>query len=214
MSNKHPRVEAVDVYLEKRKSREYVGQLSSESGYFVFTYDKKYLYNSRSIPLGPDLPLTQKEFRAKILFATFEDRIPSKKNPAYHEYCEMVDIDPQEKDLLTLVATLGHKGPSSFIFSPAPRQTLSSENIKNFRKLLTLSLREFCELFDFSPATILGIENEKISGKDALKRLEIYCRFPEVALQEVLKNRHKIHETKMVQVEKILRSAVKIKAGE
>ncbi len=206
MLNKPNQIEAVDVYLEKRKTREHVGRLSREGKKFIFTYNDSYLYKDRAIPLGPDLPLTKKKFSSETLFPTFEDRIPSKKNPAYAEYCKMVGINPSEKDSLILVATLGQKGPSSFIFSPAPTSTITNEDILNFRKKLNLTVREFSELFDFAPATINRIENRTISGKDSLKRLEIYFYFPEVALHEVMKNHNKIHSKKIKFVEKYLNS--------
>lgn len=211
MLNKSKKIEAVDVYLEKRKSREYVGRLSREGKKFVFTYNNSYLYKDRSIPLGPDLPLTKANFTSNTLFQSFEDRIPSNKNPAYQEYCSMVGINPSEKDPLTLVATLGQKGPSSFIFSPAPTISITSEDIVNFRKDLRLTVREFSELFDFAPATINRIENKIILGKDALKRLEIYFYFPEVALHEAKKNHFKINDEKTKYVEKFLRSRLKSK---
>ena len=107
-----------------------------------------------------------------------------------------------------LVATLGQKGPSSFIFTPVLTIGLTSEDVVNFRKTLNLTVREFSELFDFSPATINRIEKKSISGKDSLKRLEIYCNFPEVALYEVMKNRFKINDQKIKHVEKVLRSQV------
>jgi len=209
MLNNHKKIIGVDVYLKKRKTREYVGHLSRDNTHFIFTYDNLYLYKNRSIPLGPDLPLTKKKFISTTLFSTFLDRIPSNKNPAYKEYCKMVGIDPAEKDPLILVATLGQKGPSSFIFSPSTELTITYENIINFRKILNLTIREFGELFDFSPATISGIEKKSISGKEAMKRLEIYYYFPQVALYEAHKNRFKINEEKMQHVEAFLQAKIK-----
>ena len=204
MLTKTKKIEAVDVYLEKRKSREYVGQLSREKALFIFTYADLYLYKSKSIPLGPDLPLTKKKFVSDILFPSFEDRIPSNKNPAYPEYCSMVGIDPNEQDLLILVATLGQKGPSSFIFAPAPVITITGEDITNFRQNLKLTIREFAELFDFSPATISKIEKNVTLGKDSLKRLELYYYFPEAAIYTVMKNRFKVKDQKIKYVEQFL----------
>lgn len=203
MFNKH-KIEAVDVYLEKRKTREYVGRLFREGACFVFIYDNTYLYKHRSIPIGPDLPLTQKKFISESLFPSFEDRIPSHKNPAYQEYCNMVGIDHNEKDPLILVATLGQKGPSSFIFSPVITTSITNEDIIKFRKKLNLSVREFSDIFDFSPTTINRLEKKITSGKDALKRFEIYFYFPEVALYEVNKNRFKINDEKSKYVENFL----------
>lgn len=211
MQNNPKKISAVDVYLKKRKTRQYVGRLSRDNTNYIFIYDDKYLYKNRSFALGPDLPLTKKKFISKILFPSFSDRIPSNKNPAYKEYCKMVGIDPSENDPIVLVATLGQKGPSSFIFSPALDLMITHDDVVNFRKYLSITIREFGELFDFSPATISGIENKTISGKEAMKRLEIYRNVPEAALYEANKNRFKIDEEKMRNVEKRLRSKINFK---
>jgi HipA-like protein len=204
LPNKSTNVQAVDVYLQKRKTREYVGQLTRVNSLFIFTYDDTYIYKDRSIPLGPELPISKKRHTSKILFPSFEDRIPSKKNPAYREYCKMVGINPNEKDPLILLATLGQKGPSSFIFSPASQEGINSQDIIDYRKKLHLTIREFSELFDFSVSTIYRIENNKTTGKDALKRLELYLKFPEIALYEIKKNAFKINDEKRKHVENIL----------
>ena len=201
MLNKLNTDEAVDVYLEKIKARELVGRLTYQDTNFIFTYSDKYLNNRRSIPLGPDLPLSKKEFASTQLFPTFKDRIPSRENPAYKEYCKMAGIDVSEKDPLILLSTIGSKGPSSFVFAPAFKTTFSNQDVERFRKLLRLTVREFGELFGYSPNTIYAIENNKSSGQDALKRLEIYYHFPEVALREILKNRFKINDEKNNYVE-------------
>lgn len=195
------RIEAVDVYLARIKTREYVGRLSYKNEKFIFTYDDSYLNNKRSISLGPDLPLSKKEFVSTQLFPTFHDRIPSRENPAYEEYCKMAGIDVSEKRPLILLGTLGSKGPSSFVFAPVFKVTFNNQDVKRFRELLKLTVREFGELFGFSPNTIHAIENNKSSGQDALKRLEIYYRFPEVALRDVMKNRSKINDEKSNYVE-------------
>src|SRR3990167_4052457 len=204
MTNKFKSIIAVDIYLEKRKTREYVGRLSRSSSNFIFTYSDSYIYKDKAISLGPDLPLSSKKFASKKLFPSFEDRIPSKRNPAYSEYCKMVGIDRDEKDPLILVATLGQKGPSSFIFAPVFHHSITSDDIIEYRKHLHLTVREFCELFDIATSTLHRIEKNRTSGKDTLKRLEIYLNLPEVALYEIMKNGDKINETKRTLVEKIL----------
>lgn len=209
MTNKYKSIIAVDVYLEKRKTREYVGRLSRSNSHFIFTYSDSYIYKDKAISLGPDLPLSAKKFTSKKLFPSFEDRIPSSRNPAYSEYCKMVGIDRDEKNPLILVATLGQKGPSSFIFAPVFHHSITSDDIIEYRKHLHLTVREFCELFDIATSTLHRIEKNRTSGKDTLKRLEIYLNFPEVALYEIMKNGDKINEAKRTLVEKILRSEPK-----
>jgi HipA-like protein len=209
MLNNTKNIIGVDVYLEKRKTREYVGRLSRANSKYIFIYDDLYIFKDRSIAIGPDLPLTDKKFSSKKLFPSFEDRIPSKRNPAYSEYCEMVGIDSSEDDPLILVATLGQKGPSSFIFAPVYEATINKSSLIEFRKFLQLSIREFSELFDLSPSTVFKIENNHLSGKEFLKRLEIYLNFSQVAIFEVMRNGHKINDEKRKNVEELLRKKSK-----
>src|ERR1700692_4174096 len=108
----------VDVFLERRKTHLYVGQLRKEIDHYIFTYNDQYLHSRNIIPLGPEFPLTKKEFKSKKLFPSLEDRIPSKLNPAYLEYCQLLGIDPKETNLLILLSTIGKRGPSSFVFAP------------------------------------------------------------------------------------------------
>ncbi len=65
-----------------------------------------------------------------------------------------------------------------------------------FRKDLDLSIKEFSDLFQIAPATVHRIETNKSSGKDTLKRIEIYERFPEVSLFEIERNGHRINDKK------------------
>ncbi len=200
---------AVDVYLENRKSRSYVGRLEKVKSHFIFKYHLAYQLSERAMSLGPDLPLIKSIHKSSSLFPTFEDRIPPKKNPAYKDYCRRMGISPEEKDPLILLATIGQRGPSSFIFSSANMDQFSKEEMIEFRKKLKLSIREFADLFDFSPATIQRIEKGKTSGKDALKRIELYYKFPNVALFELERSGAKINGDAQIHVEYILRSAIK-----
>ncbi len=198
----------VDVYLEHRKSRSYVGRLTSvradglmeiasadQSISYVFTYDDKYLYRKTAIPLGPDLPLTKKLHTSPHVFRTLNDRIPSTKNPSYQDYCEATGISIKEKNPLVLLSTIGRRGPSSFVFEPVYDDAYSIEDYKQFREALTLTIREFAALFDFTAATLTRMEAHR-AGKDALKRIALYDRFPEVALSELTKRGGVLHEHK------------------
>ena len=204
MKNVKKKTIAVDVYIEKYRSRDYVGRLTHKNNQFVFYYDDAYLHSGRTIMLGPDLPCTQKKHQSKKLFISFEDRIPSKQNPAYKEYCEMTGISPKEKDPLVLLSTIGQKGPSSFVFVPVYDDEFTKEDLKTFRKNLNLSIRDFAKIFDFAPATIHRIEQGTSSGKDALKRIELYSLFPQVALYEVDRFGHRISDKTSQNVKKNL----------
>ena len=199
---------AVDVYFERYTSREYVGRLTYQKKQFIFNYDDTYLYNKkRVLAIGPDLPCTQKMYSSKQLFMSFEDRIPSRQNPVYAEYCQMAGISPEEKDPLVLLSTIGQKGPSSFIFTPFYGDTFTKDDLKAFRKRLKLSIRDFAKLFDFSPVTIHRIESGKSSGKDTLKRVELYYLFPQVALYEVSRFGFRLSSKTYERVKKLLSSS-------
>ncbi len=193
-------VAAVDVYLESRKTRTYVGRLTekkeaNQHGY-IFQYDDRYLYNKSALPLGPDLPITKKVHQSSFLFKTLNDRIPSSKNPAYEEYCKTMNISPKERNPIVLLATIGRRGPSSFVFEPLYAGDYSSEDLIKFRKNLGLTMREFASVFDFTAATIQRIEKNKVTGKEALKRIAIYDNFPEVAIQELAKKGGALQDNK------------------
>ena len=193
---------AIDIYLEKRNTRLYVGRLQKEKRKFVFQYDKSYLRKDNSIALGPDLPLKKEKKSSLTLFPSFEDRIPSKNNPAYKEYCASVGISPSETNPFVLLAKLGQKGPSSFICVPVEKkQLLSSQDLKLFRKHLKLSIRDFADLFEVSASTVYRIENNKTTGKDSLKKIEIYYKSPKVALNQIKKTGNRINEAKRIFVE-------------
>ena len=202
---------AIDVYLETKKTRKYVGRLQKEKGKFVFQYDESYLCTNNPIPFGPDISLNKQKHISLKLFPSFEDRIPSKRNPAYEEYCHSVGIKPSETNPFVLLATLGRKGPSSFICEPVlEEEVFFSEQLKQFRKDLKLSIREFSDLFDVSSATIYRIENNKTSGKDTLKRIKVYFNSPQTALDKIKITGVKINKGKMDFVENFFR----LKLGE
>ncbi len=203
-------IKAVDIFLENRRSRIYVGQLkwtdkignknhkeNTKGKEFVFEYDDKYLYGKTSIPLGPDIPLTKKIHRSGELFKTLNDRIPSSKNPSYKEYCDTMGIPISEKNPIILLSTIGKRGPSSFIFEPVYEDNYNVESFLKFRKNLGLTIREFATAFDFSPATIQRIEKDRLGGRwDSLKRIAIYDKFPEVALYELSVRGGLLHDRK------------------
>ena len=196
----------IEVYLEKRKARIFVGLLSYEQGKFIFVYDDSYRNRKDALRFGPDISLRYKRHESEKLFPSFEDRIPSKENPAYSEYCQWSGIDEDEDDPMVLLAALGRKGPSSFILAAAFERNFSGKDVKRFRQQLNLSIREFADIFDFAPTTINRLENNKTSGKDALKRIELYFRFPEAALFEIERRGIKINDEKKDQVIKYLKA--------
>ncbi len=194
----------LNVYLERRSSRVFVGRLYKKDTSFIFEYDKNYAYSDSSIPIGPDLPITKRTHKSDKLFSSFADRIPSKKNPAYIEYCQKFGISTNEKDEIILLSTIGKKGPSSFVFEIEKNQEYSSLDYVKFRDELSLTLRDFALVFSISLSTLQKLERNPNLGRDVLKRIEIYDLFPEVALFELRRKAHLIHSSKFEQTEKIL----------
>ena len=171
----------IKVYLERRKARILVGSLTKESDHFVFIYDDKYLRAPRIIPLGPEFPLTKRRFESIDLFPSLQDRIPSKENSAYPDYCRAMGIAETESNVIVLLATIGSRGPSSFVFEPIYDRSFTADDIVRFRQTLGFTMREFAKVFELGQGSLNSIEKKKMSGKDTLKRLEIISRFPEVA---------------------------------
>ena len=185
---RHLKIIGIEVFLERRKTRLRVGILKNENGRLVFSYDENYFKAKNIIPLGPEFPLTQREFSSEKLFPSLEDRIPSLQNPAYPEYCLAMGIDPNEKDPIILLATIGRRGPSSFVFYPVFERQVTAEDLIKFRKSLGLTTREFSAIFEFSQSSLNALETNRISGSEILKRLEIILNFPNVALDFLLIN--------------------------
>jgi HipA-like protein len=172
---------AVNIFLERRKTRMHVGYLKKEEGKFVFTYDEHYLHARNVIPLGPEFPLTKRQFKSPSLFPSLEDRIPSRQNPAYPEYCQAMGIEYDENNLLILLSTIGKRGPSSFVFEPVFERSFTVQEVIEFRNSLGFTTREFAQVFEIHQASLNALERRRSSGKDLLKRLEIIVRFPAVA---------------------------------
>lgn len=183
----------INVFLERRSTRIHVGKLERKENKYTFTYSEKYLNYKKAIPLGHELPLTKQYFENKELFPFFFDRIPASENPAYPEYCKQFDISPEEKNSIILLATIGRKGPSWFVFEPVWGDTFSSKDLKAFRCELGLSTRDFALCFGISQATIVRIENNKASGAEVFKLLDILSEFPEAAVYYIEKYASGLH---------------------
>ncbi len=200
----------VQVFLETKSHREFVGILTRENHTFHFIYDNKYLNSTGVIPLGPEMPLTKRSFQSNTLFVPFLDRIPSRENPAYADYCIATGITLEESDPMTLLISIAHRGPSSFIFEPLYKDSFNAEDFRNFRKMLNLTVKEFSICFGFSPAAITRVELGQSSGREILKRAEIYVNYPQVALDQIQRNGGILHTKKRLKVESFLRKSSEI----
>jgi transcriptional regulator with XRE-family HTH domain len=72
--------------------------------------------------------------------------------------------------------------------------TFTQEDAKRFRRYLGLSVRDFAAAFDVSPGTVLRIETGRHPPGEALKRVEIYARYPHAALFEFFRNQRKLND--------------------
>lgn len=189
---------SLEVYLETRKRRLFVGQLhfDPKSKCYTFTYDMKYLYAKAAFALGPELPIIKPKFISEPgkIFPTFEDRIPSKQNPAYAEYCRSQGILPEEDNQIILLTTIGHRGPSSFIFEAIFKPVGSvAEELKQFRQELALSRWDIAMLFEIPELTILKIENGKSADPNILRLIHYYLTVPEITLKQLEMTGKKVH---------------------
>lgn len=184
----------LEVYSETRKRKTLVGTLfhGPTNEKWVFEYDKAYLRSKTAIPIGPELSLRQgKHVSHHGLFPSFADRIPSRENPAYKDYCASQGISVDEKNPIVLLTTIGKRGPSTFVFEPIEGSASKEDVVYQLRKMmekLGLSSWDIATAFDLSQLTVQRILNGKSTDKNILRLIQIYMRFPEVALS-------RIHET-------------------
>jgi HipA-like protein len=186
----------LQVFSESRKRRVFVGTLywDSSKDVFEFRYDDKYAKSKTAIPMGKELDLFKKSHRSKgSLFPSFADRIPSKENPAYKDYCDSQGISINEKNPIVLLISIGKRGPSTFIFEPVIQNVFTFENLKKFRESIGISIHEWAAAFDFNPATLQRLESGKKSDLGTIRRAQIYLEFPTVAMWQLEMNVGKIH---------------------
>ncbi len=184
------------VYSETRKRRTFVGTLKWEQkrNEFIFEYDSKYSQSKTAIPVGRELDLFKKIHISKTeLFPSFADRIPSKENPAYKDYCLSQGISVDETNPIVLLASIGKRGPSTFIFEPVHINEFNYKDVKKIRENLKISIREWSAAFNLNPPTLQRLESGKNTDLGTIRRIQIYLEFPQVALWEIQLNAGKIH---------------------
>lgn len=186
----------LQVFSESRKRRVFVGTLTwdQKKDHFEFKYDPKYSRSQTAIPVGKELDLFKKSHSSKgKLFPSFLDRIPSKENPAYGDYCRSQGISVGETNPIILLITIGKRGPSTFIFEPVFLNFFDYKKVREFRESLDLSIHEFAAAFDFNPPTLQRLEAGKNSDPGTIRRAQIYLEFPQVAMWQLELNSGKVH---------------------
>lgn len=186
----------LQVFSESRKRRVLVGTLTwdNQKNLFEFRYDPKYAKSKNAIPLGKELDLFKKTHVSKgKLFPSLADRIPSKENPAYEDYCLSQGISVNEENPIILLISIGKRGPSTFIFEPVFQNSFTHEDVRKFRESLGISIHEWAAAFDFNPPTLQRLESGKKSDLGTIRRAQIYIEFPKVAMWQLELNSGKIH---------------------
>ncbi len=177
------------IFHEGRKRRVFVGELiyNEKENQFELTYDKNYARSKKAIPMGQGLDLfkTRHISDKGVLFPSLADRIPSKSNPAYADYCKSQGVSVDEASPIILLGSIGKRGPSSFIFEPVYKMEFSVANILKFREQLKISRHDFSMALGFSETTLQKVESQKSHDANVLKLLQIYFEFPEVALWQL-----------------------------
>lgn len=186
----------LNVFSEGRKRRVFVGALTWDEvkNCFEFRYDSKYAKSKTAIPIGKELDLFKKTHTSNgKLFPSFADRIPSKENPAYVDYCTSQGIDVDEKNPIKLLVSIGKRGPSTFIFEPIFQNEFSVGDIKKFRTELNLSINDMALAFDLNPPTLQRLESGGKTDLATLRRVQIYLKFPKVAMWQLTLTIGRLH---------------------
>jgi len=93
-----------------------------------------------------------------------------------------------------LLSTIGHRGPSSFIYEAIyESQGSIAKQLKLFRKQLNLTQWDFAMLFDFPEITIQKVEAGKTTDKNISRLLDIYMTDPKAALRQMKLTGKKVH---------------------
>lgn len=195
--NLKPNREKLNIFHEGRKRRIFVGELiyNQKKEIYELIYSESYAYSDTAIPLGPDLDLFKLHHQSEkgTLFKSLLDRIPSKENPAYKDYCASQGISPDENNPIVLLSTIGKRGPSSFIFEPVYDNKFTKENIKKSRFETGLTQHDLAIILNISIATLARLETGKSHDENTIKRIEIFFKFPEVAFWELKKTGSWLH---------------------
>ena len=93
------------------------------------------------------------------------------------DYCMQWGISADEKDVFKLLATIGRRGPSTFIFEAAQKD-YSPEDVKTFRNKMGLTQREFSVLFDITQPTLWKIENGKSTYSTIIVFIQLCAEVP------------------------------------
>lgn len=195
----------VFVFMEETRGRVFVGELAKTDEGYSFVYNHDYMSRASATAIGPELSFSLSEIKSEKMFDSLAELIPSRDNPAYEQYCRSVGISPNENDPLVLLAYLG-KGPSNFVFEPAPEDTLpSGKDVRQFRDELGLSQRQFALFFDIPFPTLQTIEKETSEAKTARRFIQIFIDDPSVLWKVIKRRGLYLHTKQRIGIEDYIR---------
>ena len=191
------------VYAEVRKQRIYVGLLEylKERKSYRFTYDSAYLDSAAPLALGVDLPCSRKVHESDALFLSFVDRIPSRENPAYRDYCRQRRIPEDETNEIILLGAIGTRGPSCFIFELIWHCNFDVvAEFNALRRETGLSLNTLSKAFNLNYATLHRLITGKSKDPATTRILRYLLTVPECMKQELRLTRAAIHHDAFVRL--------------
>jgi hypothetical protein len=201
----------LEIYSETRKRKIFVGKLEwKESGnVFELIYDKKYMKSPSAIALGPELPLSKMTHKSKgELFSSLADRLPSRRNPAYKDYCEAMGISTEEKNLIVLLGTIGKRGPSTFVFESLYEpeldvRTMLSRAMNKFK----LTFHEISLSMEINQITVQRIISGKSKDKSNTKLIRIFLSSPAAFREQLQLSSRKLHRDSLAKLENLIKEA-------
>jgi len=177
----------IRVFSETKRKRRFVGELLRTKQGFEFVYSDEWLNYDKAFDLGPDIPLSGKTYRFSNLPDSFKTRIPPKSSENYKRYCEERGISSQETDVMILLGTIAHKGPSSFVFELSDeleKNQIVKDRIHSLLKVV--SLRDLATLFQIPVSSMSRFIHNDISKASSLyKLIEICLLSPEAFLIKI-----------------------------
>ena len=194
------KIEEINIYSQTKTKRIFVGKLWREGKKYFFEYANTYKKLRSALSLGPELPLWKGRASSSALFPAFSDRIPSKKNPAYKDYCREWGIGENEKDVFVLLTTIGRRGPSTFVFEPAIKNEYTASQLKDFRNRLGLTQSEFEVFFNISHMTLFRLEAGKSKSDFYLRCFELFDKVPQALAWMLEKRGQLLHDEKRIRL--------------
>jgi HipA-like protein len=104
------------VFWESDHKKEPVGELTRVAQGWSFSYAPKWI--KIGVQIDPELPLSSKPVSSKELHGFFSERIPPRDSGQFPYYAKIWKLREELKDPMALLVTLGHRGPSNYVFYP------------------------------------------------------------------------------------------------